>query len=59
MAPLMAFPMILFGGFFVNLTTVPVWLRWLQWVSPIRYGMEAMAHLEMDNAHYPGINDFP
>ena len=26
-----------FGGFFVSLDSVPVWLSWLQWLSPFKY----------------------
>jgi ABC-type multidrug transport system permease subunit len=42
-APAYLMPIILFGGRLVNLNTVFVWLRWIQWLSPIRYGFEALA----------------
>jgi len=58
-APIFVMPSILFGGFFVNLNTVPGWLRWIQWTSPVRYGMEALAHIEMDEAHVSGPYDYP
>eukprot|EP00164_Ancoracysta_twista_P017105 GFYU01029007.1.p1 GENE.GFYU01029007.1~~GFYU01029007.1.p1 ORF type:complete len:165 (-),score=42.70 GFYU01029007.1:228-722(-) len=38
----------LFGGFFSNIATIPVWLRWLQWVSVFKYGFEVLAINEFD-----------
>ena len=53
-APLFTMPMILFGGLFSNTATMPKWLSWLQWTSPIRYGNEALAH-----SQYDGVPGFP
>ena len=44
-------PLILFGGTMVNTETIPAWLSWIQWISPIRYGNEALAHTQFDEAH--------
>ena len=43
--------MMLFGGMLVNSETMPAWLSWIQWISPIRYGNEALAHTQFDEAH--------
>ncbi|KAJ2809400.1 hypothetical protein H4R20_000125 [Coemansia guatemalensis] len=40
--PAMFLPFLLFGGLLVNTGNSTVWLRWLQWVSPIKYGYTAM-----------------
>ncbi|KAJ2252940.1 hypothetical protein GGI13_002983 [Coemansia sp. RSA 455] len=32
----------LFGGLLVNTGNSTVWLRWIQWISPIKYGYSAM-----------------
>lgn len=32
-----------FAGFFVNLASIPPVLRWLQWVSPLKSTLEALA----------------
>ncbi|KAI7823726.1 P-loop containing nucleoside triphosphate hydrolase protein, partial [Kickxella alabastrina] len=40
--PLVFLPFLLFGGLFVNSTNSAVWIRWLQWVGPIKYGYTAM-----------------
>lgn len=48
-APLILIPSILFAGFFFNLDSTYVWLRWLQYLSPIRYAMEVLIRNEFDN----------
>lgn len=46
-------PIFIFGGYFVNLGDVYVWLRWLQYLSPVRYSMEALLRNEFeDNSDY-------
>ena len=32
----------MFGGLFLNLNTIPVWLRWLQWFSIFKFGVESV-----------------
>ncbi|KAJ2726258.1 hypothetical protein GGI07_000735 [Coemansia sp. Benny D115] len=34
-------PFLLFGGLFVNTGNSTVWLRWIQWVSPLKYSYTA------------------
>ena len=48
-APAFTMPFILFGGMFANTDSMPGWLGWLQWISPIRYANEALAHAEFDD----------
>ncbi|KAJ2825622.1 hypothetical protein FBU31_003665, partial [Coemansia sp. 'formosensis'] len=40
--PAMFLPFTLFGGLLVNTGNSTVWLRWIQWISPIKYGYSAM-----------------
>ncbi|CDW73845.1 abc transporter family protein [Stylonychia lemnae] len=42
MAPLFVLPQVIFGGFFANSGNYPVWIGWLQYLSPLRYGQEAL-----------------
>ena len=42
-------PIILFGGVFTNVDTYPAWIRWLQYLSPIRYGLEALVYNEFED----------
>ena len=41
-SPLVLIPLSILGGFMANTGTIPEWFGWLQWVSPIRYGFEAL-----------------
>jgi len=43
---LITLPAILFGGLFVNTSTVTKFLSWIQWISPIRYGFECLCIAE-------------
>ena len=46
--PIVMLPLILFGGFFSNLESIPDWIEWLQYLSPIRYGFEAIVRNEIN-----------
>ncbi|CAI2361090.1 unnamed protein product [Moneuplotes crassus] len=49
-------PVLMFGGFYVNLKTVYVWLRWISWISPVRYSTEALLRNEIENNDsYPDL----
>lgn len=43
---LITLPAILFGGLFVNTSTVFKALGWIQWLSPVRYGFECLCIAE-------------
>lgn len=32
-----------YAGFFLNLSSIPSALRWLQWLAPLKYCLEALA----------------
>jgi len=42
-------PFIMFGGLSVNFDSMYVWIRWLQYVSPVRYSLEACLRNEFDD----------
>lgn len=45
----MILPLLLLGGFFKENTTLPEWLRWVQYLSWWNYGFEAMVVNQWDN----------
>lgn len=32
-----------YAGFFVNLSSIPPVIRWLQWLCPLKYTLEALS----------------
>ncbi|CAO1622820.1 unnamed protein product [Parajaminaea phylloscopi] len=36
-----------FGGFLLNLSTIPGVLRWVQWLAPLKYALEAITQNEI------------
>ena len=56
MVPVIIMPLMILGGFFANSDGVPHWIRWAQYVSPIRYLFEALAINEFKNLTLaPGV----
>lgn len=49
MSSLVNIPMFLFGGFFSNSKAIGAWIRWFQYVTPIRYAFEAAIRNEYEN----------
>jgi ABC-type transport system involved in multi-copper enzyme maturation permease subunit len=47
--PVVIMPIILFGGLISNLDSMYVWLSWIQYLSPIRYGFEIMIRNEFED----------
>ncbi len=36
--PIIILPFILFSGYFKNREELPVWLGWIEYISPLKYG---------------------
>ena len=51
-------PMMLFAGLVLNVATVPAFLRWLQWVSPMRYGFSSLMTNQFDGWDAPGAQQY-
>eukprot|EP00347_Sterkiella_histriomuscorum_P009468 403341097 len=51
-APVIIMPLMLFGGFFSNSGNYPVWISWFQYISPIKYSLEAFVWNEFDTREY-------
>lgn len=54
--PLIISPIIIFSGVFFDPNTSYVWIRWLQWISPIRYAAESLMRNEFDGNHKYIVN---
>ena len=52
LAPIVVMPLILFGGQFANPQNIPDWISWFQYLSPIRYSLEALVVNEFDERTY-------
>lgn len=50
----------LFGGFFIGVNQIPVWLSWLGYLSFIKYGFAAVMQNEFGNREltYDGCTGF-
>eukprot|EP01084_Bolivina_argentea_P231665 390609_1 len=49
MLPLVITPLMLFSGFFIDINTVPQWLRWIKWIDVYYYGVEVLCIEEFNN----------
>lgn len=45
-------PLMMFTGLHANLDSIPVWSRWIQYISPFRYTYESFCRNEYKNTHY-------
>jgi len=44
--PMALMPLMIFSGFFVNSSTIPVFLNWIKWLSPMKYAFVALVKNE-------------
>jgi len=47
--PMALLPLMLFSGLFANLDSIPVFIRWLKWITPMKYGFVALAKNEFED----------
>lgn len=50
MAPLLFVPQILFAGFFIRTSMIPVWLRWAQYLCALKYGLNLVLSEEFNSS---------
>jgi ATP-binding cassette subfamily G (WHITE) protein 1 len=57
-SPIILMPIMLFGGLFANSGSYPSWIGWIQYISPIRYGLEALVRNEfLDREMLPDVTN--
>ena len=54
-APIIMQPVILFGGQFANSGNIQAWISWFQYLSPIRYALEAVVVNEYEDRKFPSF----
>ncbi|KAJ2228919.1 hypothetical protein IWW45_006416 [Coemansia sp. RSA 485] len=54
--PAIFLPFLLFGGLLVNTGNSTVWLRWIQWISPIKYGYTALMYNQFKGYTVDGVD---
>ncbi|KAJ1911568.1 hypothetical protein H4219_005898 [Mycoemilia scoparia] len=52
--PLLVVPFMAFGGMLVNPGEMPGFIKWCQWISPVKYGYAALAINQFDGLEYKG-----
>eukprot|EP00826_Nyctotherus_ovalis_P043499 TRINITY_DN4589_c0_g1_i2.p3 TRINITY_DN4589_c0_g1~~TRINITY_DN4589_c0_g1_i2.p3 ORF type:complete len:178 (+),score=32.43 TRINITY_DN4589_c0_g1_i2:1673-2206(+) len=60
--PIVIIPMQLFAGYMSNVNTIVSWLRWLQYLSPIRYTLEVFFRAEYKESDFDPndqLNSYP
>ncbi len=50
-------PMMLFAGYMSNLNSIVGWLRWIQYISPMRYSIEILFRNEYRRIDFLGNGD--
>lgn len=53
--PMILLPLMIFSGLFVNLGQVQPWIRWIQWISPMKYGYVALVKNELTGLEIGGV----
>ena len=51
LAPLLYVPQLLFAGFFIKTSQIPIFLRWAQYLCSLKYAMNLMILTEFDNSN--------
>ena len=46
LAPLVFVPQLLFVGFYIRTSLIPSWIRWIQYLCPLKYGVDLVFLLE-------------
>jgi len=55
--PIVLLPFFLFSGFFKNSGNIPVWIGWIQYISPIKFGFSAWIQNEVQFAAQSNVDE--
>ena len=51
-SPAIILPILLLSGFFINSSNVPIYLRWIKYLSPIYYSFSSLVQNELSNLNF-------
>jgi ABC-type multidrug transport system permease subunit len=57
--PLLMMPMITYGGQIVNLSELPWYSSWIQYVTPLRYGFNIIVKNQLQTSELLNLGDDP
>ena len=57
-APILAMPLMLVGGLYVNATAMPIYIEVFSYISPIMYCFNNITKLEFSNSEYELAEEF-
>lgn len=55
--PLVFVPQLLFAGFFIKISQIPVWLRWAQWLCSLKFTLNLVMATEFGECSLKGQKD--
>jgi hypothetical protein len=56
--PMAMIPMLLFGGLVVNLETIPDYIKWFQYFSPIRHSYSILMLDQLSSSRFNNLAQF-
>lgn len=54
MAPVLLLPLMMFSGMYNKLASIPIWIAWVQYISPFRYGL----HMLLLNQYHDAVFNY-
>lgn len=51
--PLLLLPLMMFSGLIINIGSIPIYFRWIKYISPMKYGYEALMKNEYLGMRFP------
>ncbi|EGR30734.1 hypothetical protein IMG5_124460 [Ichthyophthirius multifiliis] len=58
-SPMLLYSFALFAGFYINLSKMPSWISWIQYISPFRYSLNALMINQLNGLVFVEINYDP
>lgn len=56
LTPLILLPLMMFSGMYNRLDSIPIWIRWVQYISPFRYGLHSVLLNEFNSEKFAVFN---